>query len=205
MTWQKKFEFVCLKIFKFCAFFNINMVHKVQYIKSIFCHFMTIIIDPPSVLRKIYFIHSVKTLRHDWERQQLRFSKGQTAFFILTPGRRDRETERRGEEEISKNKVSRPAVSKQDLPFHPYRSRGLCPDTRYFCRLSQISNGDVFRQNYHKTDAGTGPGLRACFPYRFCLCFGKLVHIPQFRNVWKWCFPYGGRKEWCQHREKIKK
>lgn len=158
----------------------------------------------------------------DWKKQncrlQQRFSKGQAVFFILTPGRRDRETERRGEEEISKNKVSCLMVSKQDLPFHPYRSRGLHPDTRYFCRLSQIRNGDVFRQNYHKTDAGTGTGLRACFPYRFCLCFGKLVHIPQCRNVWKWCFSYGGKKNtqippphkfspfmWCQLKKKKRK
>lgn len=51
----------------------------------------------------------------------------------LTP-RHHRETVCRGQQqkrEISKNKASCPMVSKQDLPFHPYRRRGLEPDTRY--------------------------------------------------------------------------
>lgn len=43
---------------------------------------------------------------------------GWTVFFILMP-RRDRKTEGVGEEKISKNKVIRPTVSKQDVPLCP--------------------------------------------------------------------------------------
>lgn len=58
-------------------------------------------------------------------------STGSFSAHYHTP-RHHRETASGGElrqEEISKNKVNFPMVSKQDLLFYPHRSCGLNPDT----------------------------------------------------------------------------
>lgn len=110
-------------------------------------------------------------------------STGSFSAHYLTP-RHHRETACRGElrqEEISKNKVNCPMVSKQDLLFYPHRRCGLNPDTRYSAVSLRLRTETSLDKTITHSTLTPGRASR----YVFIEFVSVLARIFTFQRYWK--------------------